>query len=381
MWYLQIRPLLILAAAAVLMAAFVKLFAGHARFRTIYKYVLMAASLAGIFIINYAAGLFYCVYTLFTYALVQILKRSGRGCKPLFALFVVLCFIPLIAVRLINIRSGEDFSWLTIGIAFNMLKAADALFYTYYTGERIRFTVFINFIIFLPTFTAGPIIRFRDFVNTEILPVASTDVVYCAKRIIRGMFKKIVIVTFIMLVFNRLLEVDSSILVSLAVIVSSYFLLFFDLSGYSDIAIAFGRLFGVKVAENFKNPFRAPSLTIFWRNWHVTLSDWIREHVFVVFSEKKLNKLPAAALSFAVMVFMGLWHGFSLPILIGGAYNGAFLFIESLCGWTGYKRNSNKALFVIRCVLTNFVFAVNTLLFTTDIAQMTGILKGLAIWK
>jgi alginate O-acetyltransferase complex protein AlgI len=260
-----------------------------------------------------------------------------------------------------------------------MLKAIDALFFVYYTEMKIPFLTYANFILFIPTFTAGPIFRYRDFAKNfaNPKPVNSKDLEYIFSRIVKGLFKKVVLAELVIIIFKHLQTLPLNPAVAFAVIAASYFTLYFDLSGYSDIAVGFGRLCGYSVPENFKNPFTAASFTAFWRNWHVSLSDWIREHVFIIVMNKRLNKLQSAAIGFFTMFIMSLWHGFNLPYVIAGSYNGAFLAIENLLSLTSVNKMKRGFVFYLRCFAVNFLFGINTIVFTTDWHTALRIVKAL----
>ena len=225
--------------------------------------------------------------------------------------------------------------------------------------------------------TAGPILRYRDFEKyyRNPRPVTAKVTEQGVKRFIRGMFKKMVIVALLNLVLQHLLTLRLTLPVSLLVIAGSYLLLYFDLSGYSDIAIAVGSFTGFVLPENFKQPWTAASFTQFWRKWHVTLSDWIREHIFVVVSGKRLSRWAGALIGLATMIVMSLWHEFSLLAVIDGIYMGAFLAFENLFGLTtADKRRMKKGVYLLRCALVTFFFAVNTLFFTLNTEQIFAVL-------
>ena len=164
---------------------------------------------------------------------------------------------------------------------------------------------------------------------------------------------------------------------SILLIALSYLTVYLDLSGYSDIAIATGSAMGFTVPENFRKPLSCPSFTTFWRNWHITLSDWVREHIFVVLNGKRLGRFASALVGFMTMFVMEMWHGFTLPYIIGGVYNGLCLGLENLFGLTKTdKRKMNKVVYFMRSVLVNTAFAINTLLFTVNTDQFMKILKS-----
>ena len=169
----------------------------------------------------------------------------------------------------------------------------------------------------------------------------------------------------------------------------SYLLLWLDMSGYADIAIAMGGFLGLKVPENFKKPLKAVSFTQFWRNWHVSLTDWIREHIFVVLNGRKLNKYQGALIGFGTMMVMGLWHGFtahfiieglfngvSLTFVLDGLMNGSLLAIENLCGITTVKRGANRYYVLFRRCVVALVFSFTTIFYTLDSTQLQNVLRG-----
>jgi alginate O-acetyltransferase complex protein AlgI len=270
-----------------------------------------------------------------------------------------------------------------VGISYNMLKAVDAVYYTYYTGEPIPLLTYANFMLFFPVITAGPIFRYRDFVRTfqNPEPVTAEKTEFFIKRFVRGMFKKVVVLALVIKLMGYLIEMGGHWYLSILIAVLSYFSLFLDMSGYADIAISVGGIIGLDVPENFKHPLKATSFTQFWRNWHITLSDWIREHIFVVVSGKKLSRLQGALIGFLTMFFMCLWHGFSLAYVIDGVLLGLVLAIENIFGITTVNRRKvKKSYFVFRCVVTNAIFALNSLLLVLGGPVAIQVLKGFLKW-
>jgi alginate O-acetyltransferase complex protein AlgI len=287
---------------------------------------------------------------------------------------VVFCILPLIYVRL-----GPGQSVVIVGLTFALLRGIDSLFYTFYTGEKIHIKTYYNFMLFVPTFTAGPVFRYRDFdlATEELLPLTFIDFVVAVKRIIRGLFKAIVIGQILTQAMEYLLELgEYTTPISISLVLCSYFNLYFNLSGYADIAIAIGRLCGFVVPENFKNPWFAASFTQFWRCWHCTVSNWIREHVQVVLHNKKRTKIMAAFTAMCVMTTMAMWHGFSWAYLFLSFIPGGFLAIENLLNLTSPKRKWSVTR-VFRCFVVNFLFGINTLLFSTNVRTTGRIALGL----
>lgn len=157
--------------------------------------------------------------------------------------------------------------------------------------------------------------------------------------------------------------------------------MFLDLSAYSDIAVAMGTFVGVPVPENFKNPLTAASFTQFWGKWHVTLTDWIREHIFAAASGRRWNKYLSALAGLCAMVVMSLWYEFSLTALVSGVYLGAFLAVENIFGQAAAdRRDTGKAVYALRCLLVTFFFGINAMTFTLSGTQLTQAVGGFFKW-
>lgn len=378
MWYLEADTLFILlsaTAAIILLSGITKLLFN----RNWGPKALFIANAAVIGVISPQLLIFSFGYVIFTYILISILTRIKKGRKPMFVIFCLLCTIPFFYGRLTEFFPQLPVLIVFIGIAYHMLKAIDALYFVYYAEMKIPFFLYVNYILFFPTFTSGPIFRYRDWKRVYENPQKLEFDAFLGyvKRFIKGMFKKMVVLWFVTTVFNRILELDLHWYWSLALIVLSYLIVYLDLSGYSDLAIATGSAMGFTVPENFRKPLQSASFTVFWRNWHITLSDWVREHIFVVLNGKRLGRIASALVGFATMFVMEMWHGFTIPYIIGGVYNGLCLGLENLFGLTrADKRKMNKAVYVIRCILVNFAFAINTLLFTVTTEQFFAIMQG-----
>lgn len=378
MWYLQSDILFRLLTACGLMII-ISWFTRRAFKKDYGRNVLILFDLGIIAYVSWQLAAFAVGYTILTYILVRVLKPLKKTRKFWFVVFCVLCTVPFFYGRMTEFFPKLPVIIVFVGIAYHMLKAIDTLYFVYYANMTIPLLTYANYMLFFPTFTSGPIFRYRDFANVFKNPVPLTSGLFktCVKRFIRGMFKKMVVLFFVTELFSHLISMELHWYICLAIIVLSYVIVYLDLSGYSDIAIAVGSVMGYTVPENFRKPLSAASFTQFWRNWHITLSDWVREHIFVVLNGKKLNRFASAAVGFMTMFVMEMWHGFSLPYVIGGIYNGLCLGLENLFGLTrADKRKMKKPIYFIRCFLVNFAFAFNTLLFTVTPEQFIEIMKG-----
>ena len=379
MWFLQMDIMVRMIIASVAMALVLPAALQFGK-QAIVMRLMAVIDLLLILYVSEKLAIFYAGYVIVTYAVLRFLKSRKKCRKFWFAVCCIVCCIPFLYARAAGFFAFLPTGGLImIGIAYNMLKAVDGVFYVYYTEEKISFITYANFILFFPVITAGPIFRYRDFVKTyeHPVPVTADTLQISMRRMIWGLFKKVVVLLFAYKALNHLLAMPDHWYISLAIAVTSYCILYLDMSGYADITIGMGRLVGISVPENFKKPLEAPSFTQFWHNWHITLSDWIREHISVLIKGKRLGKIHGALIGFFTMLFMGLWHEFSWLFLINGVFNGTLLAAENLLGITTVKRHRvSRQYYIFRCVLINTVFAINTMCFTLSTTQLLTVLKG-----
>lgn len=378
MWYLKVDTLLLMLAAAVLFAAGSVIYAHYRPGKTLTPWLILL-DLGLLIYVDWKLAVFYIAYTFFSYGLVLAIGRLRTGRKVWFVLFCLLDVAPFFYARMSGLVSWLPSLIVLVGFAYNMLKAMDAVFYVYYTDEEIPFLTYANFLLFFPVLTAGPIFRYRDFLmaycKPQLLTVKTAE--QCVKRLILGLFKKLVLAALLTKALQRVLQMYAHFYVSGALALLSYAILYVDLSGYSDIAIAVGSFMGIPVPENFKRPWTAASFTQFWRKWHVTLSDFIREHIFVVVNGKRLNRWISAGIGLLTMLVMSLWHEFSLMALCTGLYMGGLLALENVLGLTTVdKRRTPKVLYVFRCLIVLGLFSINAMFFTMSGSQILWAIGG-----
>ena len=378
MWYLKVDTLLLMLAAAVLFAAGSGIYAHYRPGKALTPWLILL-DLGLLIYVDWKLAVFYIAYTFFSYGLVLAIGRLRTGRKVWFVLFCLLDVAPFFYARMSGLVSWLPAIIVLVGFAYNMLKAMDAVFYVYYTDEKIPFLTYANYLLFFPVLTAGPIFRYRDFLmaycKPQLLTVNTAE--QCVKRLILGLFKKLVLAALLTKALQRVLQMYAHFYVSGALALLSYAILYVDLSGYSDIAIAVGSFMGIPVPENFKKPWTAASFTQFWRKWHVTLSDFIREHIFVVVNGKRLNRWISAGIGLLTMLVMSLWHEFSLMALCTGLYMGGLLALENVLGLTTVdKRRTPKVLYVFRCLIVLGLFSINAMFFTMSGSQILWAIGG-----
>ncbi len=223
-----------------------------------------------------------------------------------------------------------------IGISFFTFKCISYLVDVYRDGRNgtRKYWRFLLYATFLPQLAAGPITRFPDFAPQIYMrrfhaPGAAEGM----KRFIRGLAKKLFIAAAAGSAADAVFGLDAGDLdMRLAWLGAFAYCvqLFFDFSGYSDMAIGLGQLFGFKTPENFDYPYISSSVTEFWRRWHISLSSWFRDYVYIPLGGNRRGKWRAALNKFIVFVLCGVWHGFGLTFLLWGVWHGALAALESL---------------------------------------------------
>jgi alginate O-acetyltransferase complex protein AlgI len=213
--------------------------------------------------------------------------------------------------------------------------------------ENPKLEELLAFILFLPTFPAGPIERYQNFADRRRSELDWSFYVKGFRRLSMGYFKKVVIVNLVLneLVINRLypqvvadgVSFELSALRVLIFLVAALFYAYFDLSGYADIAIGFGHLFGYKICENMNYPVLQKNLSDYWNCWHISLSQWCRNNVYFPVLGQTRNNVLALYCSFIVM---GLWHHMTVNWVLWGMWHATGVILYSK--WNRFKQKRKK---------------------------------------
>ena len=239
---------------------------------------------------------------------------------------------------------------------------------------------FMTYVFLFPQLIAGPIVRYES-VNKELKSrkVTFDDFSSGVNRFVIGLFKKVVIANNIGELCNILVgSTEVSVLLYWVLGIGYMLQIYFDFSGYSDIAIGIGKMIGFKFPENFNYPYIADSVTNFWRRWHMTLSSWFKDYVYIPLGGNRVSILKHIRYIFIVWMLTGLWHGASWNFIIWGLYFGVILIIE--------KYFLNKVLEklpkVIRIIYTSFVVMISFIIFSSNnLDSAFTIIKGLFSFK
>ncbi|GMA51188.1 hypothetical protein GCM10025857_25450 [Alicyclobacillus contaminans] len=213
-----------------------------------------------------------------------------------------------------------------LGISFFVFEfihyAVDA-----YQGkaQRVNFFRFAVFIMYFPTLVSGPIKRYQIFVN-QMFEMKRFRMEYLNEglaRILIGLGKKVIIADQMTPYAAPLLNPHAATAGQLWLAMYAYAMkIYFDFSGYSDIAIGSARLFGYQVPENFNFPYLQKNIATFWNNWHMSLSSWIRDYIYIPLGGNRGSVAFAARNSLIAMAISGLWHGAAWHFVLWGVYHG-----------------------------------------------------------
>jgi alginate O-acetyltransferase complex protein AlgI len=206
---------------------------------------------------------------------------------------------------------------------------------------------YVNYVIFFPSFTAGPIDRLERFVKElrAPLPLSNEDWLFAGQRLAMGLFKKFFVADILALVSitDRLVSQTRTPGWLWFALCAYSFRIYFDFSGYTDIAIGMARLMGIRLPENFAAPFLKSNLTQFWSSWHMTLTRWFRSYFFNPFTRLlRTSKLvlPTWAIilltQVSTMLLIGLWHGITWNFAWWGLWHGLGLFFQNR--WSNFVR-------------------------------------------
>jgi alginate O-acetyltransferase complex protein AlgI len=247
-----------------------------------------------------------------------------------FAVGNVNALAPILAITPIALAAIP----LPLGISFFTFHAISYVVDVYKGNAHAERNLprFALYILLFPQLIAGPIIRWRDIASQ--LPQREAriaDFAYGVRRFVLGLGKKVLIANTLGAVADRIFAMPGSELTtSLAWLglVCYTLQIYFDFSGYSDMAIGLMRMFGFRILENFNYPYISRSIREFWRRWHISLSNWFRDYLYIPLGGNQRGERRAYANLVIVFLLCGLWHGASWPFVLWGAWHGMFLVIE-----------------------------------------------------
>ena len=278
------------------------------------------------------SGVILLVVTVVTYAAGLLMDRlSGKMRTRSLLLTAVL----LVTLGILGVFKYSGRFFLPAGISFYTFQALSYIIDVYrgdFPAER-QFHRYALYLSFFPQVVAGPIEKPGDLMGQLRCeaPVKEGDFRVGGYLMLRGYVKKIVIADALAPVvdevFARAGATGPSVLAA-AILFSLQ--IYADFSGYSDIALGAARMLGIRLTENFKNPYLADGIRDFWRRWHITLSRWLREYVYIPLGGNRKGGLRTALNTLIVFAVSGVWHGRGVHFLVWGLAHGVYVLAEDL---------------------------------------------------
>ncbi|WP_430864346.1 MBOAT family O-acyltransferase [Clostridium neonatale] len=254
---------------------------------------------------------------------------------------------------------------LPLGISFYTFKLISYVVDVYTRKVKVQknFINFATYVSMFPQLLSGPIVQYSTIENQltnrkESIQKFSDGV----EKFISGLGKKVIIANNIGLIWDQVIGnsiSEISILTAWIGIISFTFQIYFDFSGYSDMAIGLGKMFGFDFYENFNYPYISKSITDFWRRWHISLGTWFKDYIYIPLGGNRTDKAKQIRNIFTVWLITGLWHGASWNYIIWGLYFGIILFIEK----SGFLKILKKLPGLIGNIYTMFLVIIGWVFF------------------
>ena len=265
---------------------------------------------------------------------------------------------------------NQDFSYikiaLPIGISFFTFQLM-SYFLDVYKGEAKPQKNIFNlglYVSLFPQLIAGPIVRYNEIeeqINTRVESIENVSV--GMKRFIYGLSKKLLLADYLSAIadssFTRI--GDQTVVMAWFGILAYSLQIYFDFSGYSDMAIGLGKMFGFEFAENFNYPYISKSIVEFWRRWHISLSRWFRDYVYIFLGGGYGKPLKVAFNLAVVWILTGIWHGANWTFLVWGILYYLLIVIEKFTGIIDKMGKFSRVYTLVAVMLCLVVFRANNL--------------------
>ena len=321
--------------------------------------------------------------------------------------------------HILNVAGVKEVHWvkifLPIGISFYTFESLTYVIDVYRKVHKPlrNFFQYQLYIILFPKLIAGPIIRYHE-ISDQIPDRSARDTIDNKLtgfyRFILGLSKKVIIANTMAALADKVFTSDLYHLntpMAWMGMLAYAFQIYFDFSGYSDMAIGIGKMLGFKFPENFDNPYTSGSITEFWRRWHMTLGSWMKNYLYIPLGGNKVSARRLYINLWVVFVISGFWHGASWTFIFWGVYHGVLLVLERLfllrlyrklpkfipvivtfllvcIGWVFFRADHFKDAYHILRSLTSFNFEINYIFinnFTVFVMVLAAILSFFTLTK
>ena len=285
----------------------------------------------------------------------------------------------------------DSFNAVT-GLSVPLLRLALPVGISFYTFQSLSYTVdvyrgrvavqrdpiaFGAYVTLFPQLIAGPIVRYSDIAKQlEERPHSLEDAMLGMRRFLVGLGKKVILADNFALLISLFRESDEkSVLFYWMYAIAFTLNIYFDFSGYSDMAIGLGRIFGFHFNENFNYPYLSKSVTEFWRRWHMSLGSWFRDYVYIPLGGNRVSKARWVFNILAVWILTGLWHGAAWNFVLWGLFFALLLLLEKRCNFLTKLPGVVRHGYVLLAVVLSFVLfnAQNLSQAGSDLASLFGV--------
>lgn len=271
--------------------------------------------------------------------------------------------------NILNINLPLKNITMPIGISFYTFQVLSYIIDLYRDKIKIQKNLFnlSLYISFFPQLIAGPIVRYETIENQLLHREENINkVISGIERFIIGLGKKVIIANNMAIiadsVFNSSILDEYSFIVILLGVISYTFQIYYDFSGYSDMAIGLGEVFGFEFLENFNYPYMALSITDFWQRWHISLTTFFREYIYIPLGGNRVNKFRWILNISIVWILTGFWHGAAWTFILWGIYYLILLILEK----TIFKNIINKIPKILKFILTFILINLGWIIFRAN---------------
>ena len=296
----------------------------------VYVFLMLA-----VIAVNYCAGLLVSRFPFET-------RPGGRKLALILAVAADLAILGYFKyagffVESLNSLAGKQFTVpqvvLPIGISFYIFQSMSYVIDVYREQVEPQYNplTFGTYVALFPQLIAGPIVRYRDIAD-QLRERKETRARFAqgVVRFVYGLAKKVLIANQMGLLADRMLLTETGTLSAWVGMAAYTLQIYFDFSGYSDMAIGLGRMLGFRFKENFAHPYVSRSITEFWKRWHISLSSWFREYVYIPLGGNRKGLARQCLNLLIVWMLTGLWHGASVNFVLWGLYYAVLLILEKL---------------------------------------------------
>lgn len=257
---------------------------------------------------------------------------------------------------------------LPIGISFYTFQSMSYTIDLYMRNIKVQKNLisFTSYVTLFPQIVAGPIVRYEDVANEiDSRTITTTKIAEGIGTFIKGLAKKVILANNIGLIWTQVKAMDYgeiSMLTAWIGILAFTYQIYFDFSGYSDMACGLGKMLGFNFPQNFNFPYVSKSISEFWRRWHITLGSWFRSYIYIPLGGNRNGLLKTIRNLLITWLLTGFWHGASWNFILWGLYFGILIIIERL----GFGKILEKLPAVVSRFYTFFLVVISWVFFDID---------------